>query len=163
MTAEQLRGTLPPGGLGELALRGVDRGVPDALGAHRRPARRCRPASVDVDVDLGDGRRLTGTVAGVYGNRIVSLGYSRLKPKQRLRAWIDLLALSAGHPDEHWTAHAVGRERAGAEARAVRAARPPCPRLAARARRAPRPRPERAAARPDRRPRRRGRRRTPAS
>ena len=81
--------------------------------------------SVDVDVDLGDGRRLTGTVAGVYGNRIVSLGYSRLKPKQRLRAWVDLLALSAAHPDEHWTAHAVGRERAGPEARPVRPARPP--------------------------------------
>ena len=69
--------------------------------------------SVDVDVDLGNGRRLTGTVSGVYGNRVVSLGYSRLKPRQRLRTWINLLALSAGHPDEHWTAHAVGRERAG--------------------------------------------------
>ena len=66
-----------------------------------------------MDVDLGGGRRLTGTVPGVYGNRVVSLGYSRLKPRQRLQTWVDLLALSASHPDEHWTAHAVGRERAG--------------------------------------------------
>ena len=28
-------------------------------------------------------------------------------------SWIDLLALSASRPDESWTAHAVGRERAG--------------------------------------------------
>jgi exodeoxyribonuclease V gamma subunit len=69
--------------------------------------------SVDVDVDLGAGRRLTGTVPGVYGTRLVSLGYSRLKAKQRLRTWIQLLALSASDPDQPWTGHAVGRERAG--------------------------------------------------
>ena len=69
--------------------------------------------SVDVDVDLGGGRRLTGTVPSVYGTRVVSLGYSRLKARQRLLAWVDLLALSASHPDQHWTAHAIGRERAG--------------------------------------------------
>ena len=69
--------------------------------------------SVDVDVDLGGGRRLTGTVAGVYGTKLVSLGYSRLKAKQRLRTWVELLALSASDPDQSWTGHAVGRERAG--------------------------------------------------
>ncbi len=112
MTAEQLRGNLPPGGLGELALRGVTEEC-QTLWARTVDLRDGEPRSVDVDVDLGNGRRLTGTVSGVHGNRIVSLGYSRLKPKQRLRSWINLLALSAGHPDEHWTAHAVGRERAG--------------------------------------------------
>jgi exodeoxyribonuclease V gamma subunit len=71
------------------------------------------PASLDVDVDLGGGRRLTGTVSGVYGSKIVSLGYSRLKARQRLLSWVDLLALSAGRPDGSWTAHAVGRDRAG--------------------------------------------------
>ncbi len=112
MTAEQLRGTLPPGGLGELALRGVTEEC-QQLWARTVDLRDGDRRSVDVDVDLGNGRRLTGTVANVYGNRLVSLGYSRLKPKQRLRTWVDLLALSAGRPDEHWTAHAVGRERAG--------------------------------------------------
>ena len=38
MTAEQLRGTLPPGGLGAARAARRDRGVPAALGAHRRPA-----------------------------------------------------------------------------------------------------------------------------
>jgi len=52
-------------------------------------------------------------VPGVYGNRVVSLGYSRLNARQRLQTWVDLLALTASHPDQHWTAHAVGKDRAG--------------------------------------------------
>jgi exodeoxyribonuclease V gamma subunit len=52
-------------------------------------------------------------VSGVFGSRLVTLGYSRLKPRQRLHTWIDLLALSAALPDEHLTGHAVGRARAG--------------------------------------------------
>ncbi|GEP37500.1 RecBCD enzyme subunit RecC [Nocardioides psychrotolerans] len=112
MLAEQLRGTLPPGDLGVTTLKGVvaesqklfDRTADLRVGAAR---------SVDVDVDLGGGRRLSGTVSGLYGAKLVSLGYSRLKPRQRLHSWIDLLALSAARPDASWTAHAVGRERAG--------------------------------------------------
>ena len=112
MTAEQLRGTLPPGGLGERALRTVTEEC-QKLWARTAELREAERRSVDVDVDLGGGRRLTGTVSSVYGNKIVSLGYSRLKARQRLLTWIDLLAASAGLPDESWTAHAVGRERAG--------------------------------------------------
>ncbi|ANH37902.1 RecBCD enzyme subunit RecC [Nocardioides dokdonensis FR1436] len=112
MTAEQLRGTLPPGVLGELALRGV---VEESQRLFERTAdlRVGSPRTLDVDVDLGDGRRLTGTVTGVHGSKVLSLGYSRLGAKQRLSSWVDLLALSAAHPDEVFTAHAVGRERAG--------------------------------------------------
>jgi exodeoxyribonuclease V gamma subunit len=69
--------------------------------------------SVDVAVDLGGGRRLTGTVPGVYGTRLVALSYSRLNAKHRLTTWIQLLALSATDPDRAWTGHAVGKERAG--------------------------------------------------
>jgi exodeoxyribonuclease V gamma subunit len=69
--------------------------------------------TLDIGVDLGNGRRLTGTVAGLTANRVVSVTYSALRAKQRLASWIDLLALSASYPDEHWTAHAVGRSRAG--------------------------------------------------
>ncbi|NUS50804.1 MAG: exodeoxyribonuclease V subunit gamma, partial [Nocardioidaceae bacterium] len=112
MTAELLRGTLPPGGLGSGSLRTV---VDDCqkLLARTTDLRSGTRRSIDVDVDLGDGRRLTGTVAGVHGSRLVSLGYSRLKARQRLSSWIDLLALSAARPDESWTAHAIGRVRAG--------------------------------------------------
>ncbi|MET0524575.1 MAG: exodeoxyribonuclease V subunit gamma [Nocardioides sp.] len=112
MTAELLRGTLPPGDLGHRALNGVAEEC-QKLFARTAELREGEPRSIDVDVDLGNGRRLTGTVARVHGAKVVSLGYSRLKPRQRLLAWLDLLALSAGRPDESWTSHAVGRERAG--------------------------------------------------
>ncbi len=68
--------------------------------------------SVDVDVDLGDGRRLTGTVGSLWGNRLVHVFYSRLAAKHRLASWVDLLALSVGQPDESWTAHTIGRGNA---------------------------------------------------
>ncbi len=112
MLAEQLRGTLPPGVLGSAALHGV---VDEAQKLFTRTAelREGEPRTLDVDVDLGGGRRLSGTVPGVYGSKLVTLGYSRLKPKQRLLAWIDLLALTASLPDESFTSHAVGKERAG--------------------------------------------------
>ncbi|MDO9456898.1 exodeoxyribonuclease V subunit gamma [Nocardioides sp.] len=112
MLAEQLRGSLPPFHLGVGSLS-------DAVAECQRlldrtaDLRSGEPRTVDVDVDLGGGRRLSGTVTGVYGSRLLTLGYSRLKPRQRLLSWIDLLALSAGRPDESFTAHAVGREKAG--------------------------------------------------
>ncbi len=112
MTAEQLRGSLPPGVLGTRSLTTVTEEC-QKLFARTAELRDGTPRSVDVDVDLGDGRRLTGTVSGIYGTRIVTLGYSRLKARQRLLSWVDLLALTASHPDESWTAHAVGRDRAG--------------------------------------------------
>ncbi|HEU5455309.1 MAG TPA: exodeoxyribonuclease V subunit gamma, partial [Nocardioides sp.] len=112
MTAEQLRGTLPPGNLGTRALTAV---VEESQKLFVRTAdlRAGEARSLDIEVDLGDGRRLTGTVSGIFGSKIVSLGYSRLRARQRLMSWLDLLALSASRPDESWTAHAVGRERAG--------------------------------------------------
>lgn len=112
MTAEQLSGTLPPGGLGTSAFDEVVREC-QRLWARTADVREGERRSVDVEVDLGDGRRLTGTVPGVYGTRVVSLGYSRLNARQRLHAWVDLLALSASYPDQHWTAHAIGRAKAG--------------------------------------------------
>lgn len=112
LLAEQLRGTLPPGRLGIGALGGVVQQCQRLL-ASTAALREHPPRAVDVDVLLGDGRRLTGTVAGVHGAKLVTLGYSRLKPRQRLGTWVDLLALSAGHPDQSFTGHAVGRERAG--------------------------------------------------
>ncbi len=112
MLAEQLRGTLPPGVLGAEAFRKVTEEC-QKLWARTAQLREGDRRSVDVDVDLGGGRRLTGTVSSIYGNKILSLGYSRLKPRQRLLTWIDLLALSAAQPDESWTGHAVGKGRAG--------------------------------------------------
>jgi exodeoxyribonuclease V gamma subunit len=109
--AERLRGVVPPGPLGDRTLTEVDEKLKPlargALALRHGPAR-----TLDVDVDLGDGRRLTGTVGNVWGNRLVTVSYSRLAAKHRLASWLNLLALSAGHPDENWTAHAIGRAKA---------------------------------------------------
>ena len=110
--AEQLRGSLPPGPLGGHAL---DEIKDHLTGLIRQTAalREGEPRTVEVDVDLGDGRRMTGTVPSVYGGRIVNVSYSSLAAKHRLRSWLDLLALSCAHPDSSWTAHTLGRGRAG--------------------------------------------------
>ncbi|MDN5897004.1 MAG: exodeoxyribonuclease V subunit gamma, partial [Nocardioides sp.] len=112
MPAEQLRGLLPPSQLGLRTLQGVVAEV-QSLWAGTAQFRTSEPRSIDVDIDLGNNRRLTGTVSGVIGSKIVTVTYSALKARQRLASWIDLLALSAGHPDHHWTASAVGKSRAG--------------------------------------------------
>ncbi|MCW2812877.1 MAG: recC [Nocardioides sp.] len=112
MLAEQLRGSLPPFHLGTASLTEAVQEC-ERLLERTAELRTGEPRTLDVDVDLGHGRRLSGTVTGVYGSRLFTVGYSRLKPRQRLHSWIDLLALSAGLPDESFTGHAVGRERAG--------------------------------------------------
>ncbi|KRA38861.1 MULTISPECIES: exodeoxyribonuclease V subunit gamma [unclassified Nocardioides] len=112
MVAEQLRGTLPPFELGRGELTKVVAECQE-LFTRSAPVRTGAARSIDVDIDLGGGRRLTGTVPQVHGNQVVSLSYSRLKPKQRLSSWLDVLALSASHPDENWTAHAIARSKAG--------------------------------------------------
>ncbi len=105
---EWRRGTLPPGRLGWRLLEEIVRAA-EPLARAGLDARTAAPRDVDVDVDLGGGRRLRGTVPGVYAGRLVAVGYSRLAATHRLQSWIALLALSAGHPDHHWTAHTIGR------------------------------------------------------
>jgi exodeoxyribonuclease V gamma subunit len=109
--AEQLRGDLPPGRIGTKTLQEIADNL-RGLVEQTAPLRQGTPRALDVDIDLSGGRRLTGTVSSVFGNRLVTVSYSSLAAKHRLRSWVDLLALSAGHPDENWTAHALGRGRA---------------------------------------------------
>jgi exodeoxyribonuclease V gamma subunit len=112
MTAEHLRGTLPPGQLGEADFHKITTQV-QGLMTQTAPLRAGTARVLDVAVALGDGRMLTGTVGGVFGTRIVSVGYSSLRARQRLLSWLDLLVLTVARPDEAWTAHAVGNARAG--------------------------------------------------
>ena len=66
----------------------------------RRPLRAGEPRAVDVDVDLGGGRRLTGTVERrARRPRSCASPTPALGAKHRLRGLVDLLALSAGRPD----------------------------------------------------------------
>jgi exodeoxyribonuclease V gamma subunit len=106
---EWRRGVLPPGQLGwRLARKLVDEAAP--LAEVAASVTQGRPVSaVDVDIDLGSGRRLRGTVTDLYVDRIVKVSFSRLGPKHLLDAWIPLLALCADKPGRPWTAGAIGR------------------------------------------------------
>ena len=105
---EWRRGSLPPGQLGwREALRLREEAMALAMAALTH--RQVTPRTYDVDVDLGGGRRLTGTVGPVYDGRLVEVGYSRLDGKHLVTAWARMVALSAHDPDKHWTALAIGR------------------------------------------------------
>ncbi len=105
------RGDLPPGRLGwEVAREIADTVTPladralDVMGGVER-------SSLDVDVDLGDGRHLRGTVTGLHGERVVVVSYSKFGARHYLDAWLPLLALAAGRPGTAWTAGTVARTR----------------------------------------------------
>ncbi|WP_322937313.1 exodeoxyribonuclease V subunit gamma [Nocardioides bizhenqiangii] len=105
---ERRRGVVPPGELGERTLQKVvGRARPLAAAAltHIGSA----PRAVDVDVDLGDGRRLRGTVPELYGDLLVRVSYSRLGPKHRLQSWVKLLALVSSDEDRPWRSLTLGR------------------------------------------------------
>ena len=117
------------GGRGSAARRVAARhaaaGPAGVAQGHRdpRPGRRCwptppwrtarpTPTAVDVDIDLG-GRRLTGTVSPVFGDRLVSVTYSKLGGRHLLQSWIPLLALLAHDPGRDWSAVCIGRPKRG--------------------------------------------------
>lgn len=105
---EWRRGLLPPGLLGWRLLRGIGdevRPLAEAAVGLRTSAAQ----AVDVDVDLGEGRSLRGTVPGVHGVRLVAVSFSRLAGKSRLQSWIRLLALAASEEDRAWLAYTLGR------------------------------------------------------
>lgn len=110
--AEWRRGTMPPGRFGWrrtgeiLAAAGplTEQFAASTQGAEGRAR--------DIEVDLGSGRRLVGSVGGLYANRLVRVGFSRLGARQRLEAWISLVALSADGPGD-WVARVIGRGEAG--------------------------------------------------
>ena len=109
---EWRRGSLPPGRLGwRKALELRDQAA--LLAATAQPHRGPAPRAFDIDVDLGGGRRLTGTVPGVHGQRIVEVTYSKLDGRHLLEPWVALLALSACRPGTDWTALVIGRGRRG--------------------------------------------------
>jgi exodeoxyribonuclease V gamma subunit len=91
---ERARGELPPLSLGTATLQKVGSRV-DRIVHAAGPWTAAEPTTVDVEVALPGGRRLLGTVGGVRGAVAVTVTYSTVKAKQRLRAWVELLALAA--------------------------------------------------------------------
>ncbi|MFC5060887.1 exodeoxyribonuclease V subunit gamma [Actinomycetospora atypica] len=115
--AERRRGELPPGALGAALLKKLGREVEllvAAAGPHWvEPAR-----DLTVRVALDEGTTVVGTVAGVRGSTLASATYSRLAPKHRLAAWVQLLALAAARPGP-WRSAAIGKGMDGPATAAV--------------------------------------------
>ncbi len=107
MQAEWRRQSLPPGELGRRLVNDLMSKV-EPLVAASADLRTTPGRAVDVVVEI-DGRRVTGTVGTVHDGRIVRVEYSALGPKHRLRAWAQLLALTAAEPHGSWQAVTVGR------------------------------------------------------
>lgn len=107
IAAERRRGDLPPGLLGDRLIRDVGHQV-DPLTRAVDGLRDTAAVDVDVTTDT-----LVGAVGGVHDATLVTVTFSRLAPKHRLRAWVNLVALTAAHPDRPWRAVTVGRGWSG--------------------------------------------------
>ena len=123
MQAEIARGALPPGELARPTLARIGAVVEQLAEAARGLEADQSPDSLDVNVGLPDGRTLAGTVTGVCGDTIRAISYSRVRPRDRLRAWVKLLALSAARPERPFESVVIGRARADARWANVTAAR----------------------------------------
>ena len=107
IAAEWRRGYLPPRALGQKAIQHITEQVEDLVQT-AQPFLTDRPAPYEVLAELA-GVRLTGTVSGVIGDSIVHVSYSKLAAKHRLRAWLELLALTVDDPSRAWQALTIGR------------------------------------------------------
>ncbi|MDA0173677.1 exodeoxyribonuclease V subunit gamma [Solirubrobacter taibaiensis] len=109
VAAEVARGELPPGSLADITIAEV-RPIVEEIVAR---AGQAQTASVDVRVVLDDGRRVSGTVPHVTGTVLRAVGYSRVGARQRIGAWVRLVALCAAYPDRGYEAVIVGRGQGG--------------------------------------------------
>ena len=122
--AELARGSLPPGMLATPVLDRV-RAVVQPIAGAARALGDGASGSLDVNLVLADGRTLAGTVPGVCGDTIRRVSDSRVKPRDRLAAWVRLLALTAARPERPFDSAVIGRARSAARHAQVTLARIP--------------------------------------
>ena len=110
---ERVRGTLPPGRLEGTLLSELDIAVNELVATGDRcGVRRGLAEPFEIDVKLADGTRIVGSIPlrllpATPGPARVT--YSRMKPPQRLAAWLDLMALAASDPSGAWRSVVIGR------------------------------------------------------
>ncbi|MGH2910444.1 MAG: hypothetical protein ACRDK8_14265, partial [Solirubrobacteraceae bacterium] len=110
--------TLPPDALGDRVIDAVREAV-IAIATQTEKIRAGQPDRdpIDVQVPLGSSRVLSGTISGVRATVLMRTSYSRVSPRHRIAAWVRLLALSAAHPQEPFSAATIGRATRGSDVR----------------------------------------------
>lgn len=112
MQAEWRRGTMPPGKFGWRQTGQLAAAAAPLTEMFAASTQGITAKAQDIDVDLGDGRRLLGTVTDLYDNRLVRATFSRLAARHRLDTWVKLVALAASSPGD-WIARMIGRAGEG--------------------------------------------------
>jgi exodeoxyribonuclease V gamma subunit len=112
--AELARGMLPPAMLAVPVLDKI-KPIVEQIAAQAVKHGAGPSDSLDVRVRLPDGRTLAGTVAGVHGDTIRRVSYSRVRPRDRLGAWVRLLAITAARPERAFQSAVIGRARSNAD------------------------------------------------
>ncbi|GAB3703843.1 exodeoxyribonuclease V subunit gamma [Mariniluteicoccus flavus] len=105
--AELVRGDLPPHAWGLAQLTDIGRQV-KAIADKAQPWLAEPPSSTWVSTAVGP-YRLTGLVSGVRGTTVTQVSFSRESGRDRITAWIRLLALRASQPHVDWRAITIGR------------------------------------------------------
>ncbi|UJA20945.1 exodeoxyribonuclease V subunit gamma [Thermoleophilia bacterium SCSIO 60948] len=116
--AEIARGGLPPQQLGKAIHDGAFT-IAERIYEAVSEADPSPPTSTEARVELADGRTVAGTVTGIRGKVVTAASYSSLKPKNRIGAWVRLLALLATDPDRDLTALTAGKSGNGASAAVI--------------------------------------------
>jgi exodeoxyribonuclease V gamma subunit len=111
--AERARGELPPDGLFPSVYDKIAKNVECLVAETEKVVGLGGDVdSLDVVIPLHDGRSIVGTVAGVVGDAVRTVTYSKLRAKSRAEAWVRFLALSAGRPTSRYRVVTIGRSTA---------------------------------------------------
>ena len=109
LRSERVHGALPPGAFTELLLKKINLNVTKILDATTGACAGYAAATIPIEIQLDDGRRIVGSVPDVHGSRYVLSTYSKFSAVQRAQAWIHLIALTVANPTQAWDARIVAR------------------------------------------------------
>lgn len=108
-TRQLASGTVPAGGLGEVALDLVEADVRAVVASTEAVTAPPRVVTIDLDIPVDAAAvRLLGSVE-LRGDILMRARMSRLSAKHRIEAWVELLAVLAAGPDRPVTARLIAR------------------------------------------------------
>jgi exodeoxyribonuclease V gamma subunit len=119
-SVERASGTLPPGLLEQELVHELAAIVDELVAATDRYGVHSTPTeSLDVEVELDDGTRVIGSVPVRLGGELpgpAGIQYSKVRPRHRIAAWLDLLMVCGTDPSQRWRSVLIGQHATGPEA-----------------------------------------------